>query len=135
MYIYIYLTIAGMYILKNLDTIGTECPKIQTESQEFMSKFLNMYKNSGLALSSPLAKNGNVSRDGNISGGSDKSWSLFGWSFGRNSKEIRELDTESTKSPTEEFIFTVPRDPFLSPYLASDNMLAHLPPIKLLVLV
>lgn len=124
-----------MYILKNLDAIGTECPRAQAESQEFMSRFLNMYKNSGLALSSPLAKNGNVSRDGNISGESDKSWSLFGWSFGRrSSKEVRELDTENAKSPSEEFTFTIPRDPFLSPYLASDNMLAHLPPIKLLVL-
>jgi len=132
-YIYIYLITAGMYILKNLDTIGAEYPKAQAESQEFMSKFLNMYKNSGLALSSPLAKNGNVSRDDNISGGSDKSWSLFGWSFGRNSKETRELDTENTKSPAEECSFTIPRDPFLSPYLASDNMLAHLPPTKLLV--
>ncbi|EZA47677.1 hypothetical protein DMN91_012343 [Ooceraea biroi] len=113
---------------------GTECPKAQAESQEFMSRFLNMYKKSGLGLSSPLAKNGSVSRDGNISGESDKSWSLFGWSFGRrSSKEIRELDTENAKSPSEEItLLTIPRDPFLSPYLASDNMLAHMPPIKLL---
>jgi len=133
MYIYIiYIITAGIYILKNLDTIGAECPKAQPESQEFMSKFLNMYKNSGLA--SPPAKNGNVSRDDNISDGSDKSWSLFGWSFGKNSKETKELDTENTKSFLQESIFTIPQDPFLSPYLASDDILAHLPPTKLLVL-
>jgi len=35
----------------------------------------------------------------------------------------------------EEFVFTIPRDPFLSPYFAPDNMLANIPPIKILVLV
>ena len=33
----------------------------------------------------------------------------------------------------EEFIFTVPRDPYLSPYLAADHLLAQLPPVKMLV--
>ncbi|XP_011148929.1 hormone-sensitive lipase isoform X2 [Harpegnathos saltator] len=67
--------------------------------------------------------------------GSDKSWSLFGWSFGgKNNKETKELDVESSKSPLEELTFTIPRDPFLSPYLASDDTLVHLPPIKLLSL-
>lgn len=94
-----------------------------------------MYRNStGLASSSPVA-NLSVSRDDNISG-SDKSWSLFGWSFGgRSNKETKELDTENSRTPVEEFVFTVPRDPFLSPYLAPDNMLIRMPPIKLLVLI
>ncbi|XP_032688656.1 hormone-sensitive lipase isoform X2 [Odontomachus brunneus] len=66
--------------------------------------------------------------------GSDKSWSLFGWSFGKNSKETRQLDVENGKSPLVELNFTIPRDPFLSPYLAPDDTLVHLPPIKLLSL-
>ncbi|XP_014472103.1 PREDICTED: hormone-sensitive lipase isoform X2 [Dinoponera quadriceps] len=67
--------------------------------------------------------------------GSDKSWSLFGWSFGgKDNKETRELDVESGRSPLEELTFAIPRDPFLSPYLAPDDTLVHLPPIKLLSL-
>lgn len=113
---------------------GAECPKAQAKSQEYINKFLNMYRNSGLASSSsPVTKNGSVSRDGNVSGQSNRSWSLFGWSLGKNSnKEVRELDMENARSPSEEFVFTVPRDPFLSPYLAPDNMLARMPPIKML---
>lgn len=120
-------------ILRSLsNAIGTECPKVQAKSQEYISRFLEMYRSSGLTLSSPVA-NGSVSRDDNISG-SDRSWSLFGWSFGRrSSKETRELDTENSKSLLEEFAFTIPRDPFLSPYLASDDTLAQLPPVKMLV--
>ncbi|XP_071566155.1 hormone-sensitive lipase isoform X2 [Temnothorax nylanderi] len=112
---------------------GTECPKVQAKSQEYISRFLNMYRNSGLAsTSSPAARNGSVSRNGNNSGQSNKSWSLFGWSFGRrSSKDSRELNMENAIS-SEEFVFTISRDPFLSPYLAPDNMLANMPPIKIL---
>lgn len=112
---------------------GTECPKVQAKSQEYISRFLNMYKNSGHAsMSSPVARNGSFSRNGNSSGQSNKSWSLFGWSFGRrSSKDSRELNTENVLSP-EDFIFAIPKDPFLSPYLAPDNMLANIPPIKIL---
>lgn len=126
---------SGIYIFRKIFAIGAECPKAQAKSQEYINRFLNMYRNSGLASSSsPVTKNGSVSRDDNGSRQSNKSWSLFGWSLGRNSnKEIRELDTENVRSPSEEFVFTVPRDPFLSPYLASDNMLARLPPIKMIV--
>jgi len=122
--------------LKNLLATGTECPKVQAKSQEYISKFLNIYRNSGFAsTSSPIARNGSVSRNGNSSGQSNKSWSLFGWSFGRsNSKDSRELNMENVLS-FEDFVFTIPRDSFLSPYFAPDNMLANIPPIKILVLV
>ncbi|XP_012533531.1 hormone-sensitive lipase isoform X2 [Monomorium pharaonis] len=112
---------------------GTECPKAQAKSQEYISKFLNMYRNSGLAsTSSPAARNGSISRNGNSSGHSNKSWSLFGWSFGRrSSKDSRELNMDNAIS-SEDFAFTIPRDPILSPLLASDNMLANIPPIKIL---
>lgn len=95
-----------------------------------------MYRNSGLAsTSSPVVRNGSVSRNGNNSGQSNKSWSLFGWSFGRrSSKDSRELNMDNVLSP-DDFVFAIPKDPFLSPYLAPDNMLANMPPIKILVLV
>lgn len=110
---------------------GIEGPKTQAESREYISRFLNMYRNSGTAsISSPVAENGGVNRDGNISGQSDKSWSLFGWSLGRNNKDVRQLDMNS-KPPWEEFLFTVPQDLFMSPYLASDDMLIHIPPMKI----
>ncbi|XP_072753950.1 hormone-sensitive lipase [Anoplolepis gracilipes] len=112
---------------------GIEGPKAQVESREYISRFLNIYRNSGTAsISSPVAENGNVSRDGNISGHSDKSWSLFGWSLGRNNKDVRQLDINNAKPPWEEFIFTIPKDLFMSPYLASDDMLVHIPPMKIL---
>lgn len=43
------------------------------------------------------------------------------------------LDGDRQKSLLEEFIFTVPRDPYLSPYFADDEMLKQLPPIRLVV--
>lgn len=124
-----------MHILKrSFNAIGIEGPKAQMEPREYISRFLNIYRNSGTAsVSTPVAENGSVSRDGNVSGQSDKSWSLFGWSLGRNSKDIRQLDMKNAKPPWEEL--TVPRDLFISPYLASDDMLAHIPPMKILVLV
>ncbi|XP_050466782.1 hormone-sensitive lipase isoform X2 [Cataglyphis hispanica] len=109
---------------------GIEGPKTQVESREYVSRFLNMYRNSGTAsISSPVAENGSVSRNGNVSGQSDKSWSLFGWSLGRN-KDVRQLDIKN--GSWEEFICTIPKDLFISPYLAPDEMLAHIPPLKML---
>jgi len=121
---------------KSFNATGAECPKAQAKSREYINRFLNIYRNSGLAsTSSPVAMNGSVSRNGNSSGQSNKSWSLFGWSFGRrSSKDSRELNMENTIS-SEEFVFAIPKDPFLSPYDAPDNMLANIPPIKILVLV
>ncbi|XP_029666898.1 hormone-sensitive lipase [Formica exsecta] len=110
---------------------GIEGPKVQVESREYVSRFLNMYRNSGTAsISSPVAENGSVSRNGNVSGQSDKSWSLFGWSVRRNNKDVRQLDMKNDS--WEEFTFTVPKDMFISPYLVSDDMLAHIPPLKIL---
>lgn len=43
-----------------------------------------------------------------------------------------QLDTLMQRSPTEEFKFTVPRDPYLSPYWASDEVLQQLPPVSVL---
>lgn len=90
-----------------------------------------MYRNSSIRTSAPVLNNYNGIDDNPPSNG--KTWSLFGWPLGGVKKEIRELDTERAKSPLEEFVFTVPKDPLLSPYLASDDLLARLPPTKILV--
>lgn len=103
----------------------------EAKSQEYINKFFELYQNCGTNTSTHIG-NGTISEDNNISK-NDRSWSFFGWSLSGRHKESRELDTENIKSPLEEFIFTVPRDPYLSPYLASDNLLAQLPPIKMLV--
>lgn len=118
---------------KSILFIGIEGPKAQVGSREYIRRFLNIYRNSGTASMSSPAENGNVSRDGNVSGQSDKSWSLFGWPLGRNNKDVRQLDMMNAKPFWEEFIFTVPKDLFMSPYFASDDMLAHIPPMKILV--
>lgn len=47
---------------------------------------------------------------------------------------VRVLDVERERSAIEEFkTITVPKDPFISPYLASDDVLTQLPPVKILV--
>ncbi|XP_018336747.1 hormone-sensitive lipase isoform X2 [Agrilus planipennis] len=43
------------------------------------------------------------------------------------------IHADKEKSIVDELKFEVPEDPFLSPYLASDEMLITLPPLKLLV--
>ncbi|KAG6803591.1 hormone-sensitive lipase isoform X1 [Apis mellifera caucasica] len=111
---------------------GMEHLQEEAKSQEYINKFFELYRNCGTNTSTHIG-NGTISEDNNISK-NDRSWSFFGWSLSGRHKESRELDTENIKSPLEEFIFTVPRDPYLSPYLASDNLLAQLPPIKMLTL-
>jgi hormone-sensitive lipase len=44
-----------------------------------------------------------------------------------------ELDQMLDLDPTEEFRFTVPKDPYLSPYFATDDILKQLPPVKIIV--
>lgn len=49
------------------------------------------------------------------------------------SAERSRLDSLIPKSPTEEFLFDIPRDPLLSPFWASDEVLSQLPPTQILV--
>nr|XP_037873125.1 hormone-sensitive lipase isoform X2 [Bombyx mori] len=42
------------------------------------------------------------------------------------------LDALIARSPSEEFIFSVPRDPYLSPYWADDELLKMFPPVRIL---
>ncbi|XP_076636553.1 hormone-sensitive lipase [Colletes latitarsis] len=111
---------------------GIEHPAKEGKSQEYINKFLELYRNSSSNAAAYMG-NGTVSADNNISE-NGKPWSFFGWSLRGRHRESRELDVDNLKSPLEEFTFTVPRDPFMSPYLAPDNVLAQLPPIKMLTL-
>nr|XP_033325871.1 hormone-sensitive lipase isoform X1 [Megalopta genalis]XP_033325873.1 hormone-sensitive lipase isoform X1 [Megalopta genalis] len=111
--------------------VETENPT-GVKSQEYIKRFLDLYRNSGINPAaymgnSAVSTNNAISRNG-------RSWSLFGWSLTGKHRESRELDIENIKNFSEEFMFTVPRDPFLSPYLAPDNLLAQLPPISMLTL-
>lgn len=47
--------------------------------------------------------------------------------------DLRNMDTLIARSPSVEFGFQVPNDPFLSPYYASDDWLKQMPPIKITV--
>lgn len=111
---------------------GTEHLQEEARSQEYVSKFFGLYRNCGTNASTHIG-NSTISTENNILK-NDKSWSFFGWSLSGRHKESRELDIENAKSSMEEFIFTVPRDPYLSPYLAADHLLAQLPPVKMLTL-
>ncbi|XP_047533737.1 hormone-sensitive lipase isoform X8 [Vanessa atalanta] len=42
------------------------------------------------------------------------------------------LDALIARSPSDEFIFSVPRDPLLSPYWADDELLKRFPPVRIL---
>ncbi|XP_055695984.1 hormone-sensitive lipase-like isoform X2 [Lutzomyia longipalpis] len=46
----------------------------------------------------------------------------------------RNFDSLQAKSPSEEFIFQVPKDPYISPYFATDSVLKEMPPIKIITL-
>lgn len=43
------------------------------------------------------------------------------------------LDSLIARSPSDEFMFSVPRDPMLSPYWADDAVLRRFPPLRILV--
>nr|CAD7441136.1 unnamed protein product [Timema bartmani] len=43
-----------------------------------------------------------------------------------------DLDTLLQRSPSDEFQFEVPKDPYLSPYWASDSVLRQFPPVSIL---
>ncbi|CRL05668.1 CLUMA_CG018701, isoform A [Clunio marinus] len=52
-----------------------------------------------------------------------------------DSDDVRSLENESVPtSPSSDFIFNVPKDPFLSPLFASDEALRQFPPIKIVTL-
>lgn len=112
---------------------GTEHLQDEAKSQEYVNKFINLYQNCSKTNTSTHAGSSTANTENNVSK-NDKSWSFFGWSLSGRHRESRELDIENVKSPMEEFIFTVPRDPYLSPYLAADHLLAQLPPVKMLTL-
>ncbi|KAK1132230.1 hypothetical protein K0M31_016352 [Melipona bicolor] len=112
---------------------GTEHLQDEAKSQEYVNKFFNLYRNCSKTNTSTHAGSSTANTENNASK-NDKSWSFFGWSLSGRHRESRELDIENVKSPMEEFIFTVPRDPYLSPYLAADHLLAQLPPVNMLTL-
>lgn len=49
-------------------------------------------------------------------------------------RDVRNMDALIARSPSEEFAFDVPKDPFLSPYWASDEWLSQMPETKILTL-
>ncbi|XP_011180819.2 hormone-sensitive lipase [Zeugodacus cucurbitae] len=53
---------------------------------------------------------------------------------GERIKDLRNMDALIARSPSLEFAFQVPKDPFLSPYWASDEWLKQLPTTKILTL-
>ncbi|XP_072760681.1 hormone-sensitive lipase-like [Anoplolepis gracilipes] len=82
-------------------------------------------------VSSHIAENSSVSRDSNVSERNDKLWSRFKqYVSGRNDKNVRQLGVKDTI--TIEKDITMLKDPFISPYLASDDILARLPSIKIM---
>ena len=48
-------------------------------------------------------------------------------------QDLRNMDALIARSPSVEFAFQIPKDPFLSPYYASDEWLKQMPNTKILV--
>lgn len=48
-------------------------------------------------------------------------------------QDLRNMDALIARSPSAEFAFQIPKDPFLSPYYASDEWLKQMPNTKILV--
>jgi hypothetical protein len=51
------------------------------------------------------------------------------------SESLEALDSLMQRSPSDDMHFTIPRDPYLSPYWANDEVLKQLPPTKIVVSV
>ncbi|XP_015118314.1 hormone-sensitive lipase [Diachasma alloeum] len=103
--------------------------KSETTSQEYIRKFLDLYKNVSFKKSTTSMADQSANDFDNSDGKGTSSF--LGFPFGRSGSSVRELDTACTKSPTDEFVFTVPKDPYLSPYRHSDEVLSQLPPCKI----
>lgn len=50
-----------------------------------------------------------------------------------NGFERGRLNSLSERNPADDYLFDIAKDPFVSPYFASDEMLRQLPPVKILV--
>lgn len=48
-------------------------------------------------------------------------------------EDLQNMDALIARSPSAEFAFQIPKDPFLSPYYASDDWLSKMPKTKILV--
>lgn len=103
--------------------------KSETTSQEYIRKFLDLYKNVNFRKPAPASQMNNDLNHSEENGTSG----FFGFSFGRSASQSRELDSCGARSPTQEFMFTVPDDPYLSPYRHPDWVLKQLPPCKIVV--
>ncbi|OXU23851.1 hypothetical protein TSAR_010329 [Trichomalopsis sarcophagae] len=119
--------------LTDADTVqGTENSLEETKSQEYIKRFLDMYKNTRLGSSVPILNSANSGDSNGVN--EPRSWSFFGWNSNKDNKNKapRHLEMNGGRNPSEEFAFTVPKDPYLSPYRASNDLLKRLPPIKIL---
>ncbi|XP_072760685.1 hormone-sensitive lipase-like isoform X2 [Anoplolepis gracilipes] len=113
-----------------------ECFKLDIESTAEMDKneFTALHPNkdsmnSTSKLASPTSDS--TLNAVSVHGQNNKLWSRFKQSLGRRSnKNVRQLDTKNAKTIVEEI--TMPEDLFMSPYFASDDMLAQLPPMKIM---
>ncbi|XP_012267079.2 hormone-sensitive lipase isoform X2 [Athalia rosae] len=124
------VSLAEADAVQDANTPSKITAKEQTRSQEYITQFLDLYKNKSSENLAGASTEDKLKEKKESA--PEKSWSLFGWSLG-GSKSIY-LDVESVKSPSEEFVFTVPRDPHLSPYLAPDSVLAQIPPVRVVTI-
>ena len=109
-----------IFVLENLDNLAEE-----KKTEEYVKRFMDTHQNSNDDSSTPIPN------DTNSNDSQSMSWSIFSWS--KNNRTLRNSGSEPGKNLFEEFIFTVPKDPYLSPYRASDEFIKKLPPIKILV--
>ncbi|XP_069679565.1 hormone-sensitive lipase isoform X2 [Periplaneta americana] len=116
------------YVLdSDTDSEGRKIPVLRTEP-EVEENVLFEVPRQEAGLSSKLGRAvGNIASSTfqYVTGKQDRSVSL-------GSESLEALDSLLQRSPSDELHFTVPRDPYLSPYWASDEVLKQLPPTRIL---
>lgn len=115
---------------KSLDNLKDKTTD-EKPSKEYFRKFFDIYKNA--TLKAPGFLTSSQSQGECSKTQADNNTGIFGFKFSTGEQNPKEIDLIDVKSPSDDFSFTVPRDPLLSPYRTPDDILRHLPLTKILV--
>ncbi|PNF38504.1 hypothetical protein B7P43_G03977 [Cryptotermes secundus] len=122
------------YVLdSDTDSEGRMIPVLRTEPEVEENVLFELPPRQDLGLSSKLGRAvGNIASY--VTGTEPQQLPAVikqGQSMSLGSESLEVLDSLMQRSPSDDMHFTIPRDPYLSPYLASDEVLKQLPPTKI----
>lgn len=122
------------YVLdSDTDSEGRKIPVLRTEPEVEENVLFELPPRQDLGLSSKLGRAvGNIASY--MTGTEPQQLPAVtkqGQSMSLGSESLEALDSLMQRSPSDDMHFTIPRDPYLSPYWASDEVLKQLPPTKI----